>query len=511
VKIVVVEDEISSRNGLVNMIPKLDPSYEVVGMAADGKEGLEVVSQVRPDLIIMDIEMPEMDGLAMLERLREKRVLCKVLVLTAYSDFSYAKKAIELGIENYLLKPIKIPELKRSLETIARELDQEKGQLQLQERLFSLEQILRGCMMAELPVDEGLNRITKAKYGLDVKEPLALFTVWLGAEYQSSATKVQKLLEECTRRAGDYRSVVLVSTKYELVQVLFYQLRDPEAVQQRYSTGVIQMVCRDLKKVPVFTWVECEGLAGLPDGLAQVQKLQLWNLSFPEGTLISRRLLDNTHFVPLKYPLALETELRQAVMRRSPELLEQTSQKFMRYCRIKFHKPEEIHSACVRLGIYLTSLLKTMGIMRDTELSQMLIARVASAGDWEEIQEIFGQCARLLEEDHGENRGISPLVRQARQMIEEYYSQGITLEEIATKLHVSEEYLSVQFKRETGASFTETIRGVRMKRIKELLLHSNLKLNQIADMVGYSDAKYMSKVFREETGMLPAEFRKLNA
>ena len=96
------------------------------------------------------------------------------------------------------------------------------------------------------------------------------------------------------------------------------------------------------------------------------------------------------------------------------------------------------------------------------------------------------------------------------QYTKQYYNQGITLEEIAEKLHVSEEYLSSQFKKETGSTFSETIRRYRIENVKGLLLKSSLKLNQIADMVGYSDPKYMSKVFKEEVGMLPLEYRKKN-
>lgn len=107
--------------------------------------------------------------------------------------------------------------------------------------------------------------------------------------------------------------------------------------------------------------------------------------------------------------------------------------------------------------------------------------------------------------------GVSLLVQKAIQHIQEYYNQGITLEEVAAKLHVSEEYLSTQFKKQTGRTFTETIRKYRIENVKELLLKSTLKLNQIADMVGYSDPKYMSKVFKDEVGMLPAEYRKKNS
>ena len=90
------------------------------------------------------------------------------------------------------------------------------------------------------------------------------------------------------------------------------------------------------------------------------------------------------------------------------------------------------------------------------------------------------------------------------------YLKEHTLEELAERLCVTDEYLSTLIKKETGMSFTETLRKVRIERMKELLLHSGLKLNQIAEMVGYSDPKYMSKVFKEEVGMLPAQFRKQN-
>ena len=100
------------------------------------------------------------------------------------------------------------------------------------------------------------------------------------------------------------------------------------------------------------------------------------------------------------------------------------------------------------------------------------------------------------------------MVRKAVEMAKKYYSEGITLEETASRLYVSEEYLSTQFKKETQSSFTETVRKFRIEKIKDLLLNSKLKLNQIAELTGYSDPKYMSRVFKEEVGMLPTEFRK---
>lgn len=510
VKIVVIEDENSIRNGLVRMLPKLKDTYEVAGCASDGKEGLEVVSRTRPDLVIMDIQMPRMNGLEMLEILREKHVDCRIIVLTAYSDFTYAKKAIDLGIENYLLKPIKIPELQRTLEMIERSLMQEWEQEKLQERLLSLEQIFRGCMLAELPVEGALNQITREKYSLDIREPLVVFGIWLDEGYQSEAASIQQLMEECTGRTDDYRSVVLVSSKYQAVMTVLYQMRDKEKVKERYGKSVLPVVSRNLKDMPVFTWVECDGLEQLPAALTDMLELRKWNLSYPEGTMLSSQLVKETRFLPLKYPISLEVELRQAAALRQDRAVVKVMQRFVQYCREEPHEPWEIHEAIMRFAIYIISILKSIGAAQEVGFAQSLIARMTQSQRWKEIENILQEFAQALSRSNGDTPSLSPLVKQAQHMIKEYYSQGITLEEIARKLHVSEEYLSAQFKKETGVPFRDTIRDVRMKRVKELLLHSSLKLNQIADMVGYSDPKYMSKVFKEETGMLPAEFRKIN-
>lgn len=162
----------------------------------------------------------------------------------------------------------------------------------------------------------------------------------------------------------------------------------------------------------------------------------------------------------------------------------------------------------MRYCLSIINLAKNMGSMKDAISAQTIFQQITDAYTWGSIGRIVDGLYNSVTVETETGTDVSLLVKRARQLIEEYYNQGITLEETAQKLCVSEEYLSSQFKKETGASFTETVRKFRIDKVKELLLHSGLKLNQIADMVGYSDPKYMSKVFREEVGMLPAEYRK---
>ncbi len=102
------------------------------------------------------------------------------------------------------------------------------------------------------------------------------------------------------------------------------------------------------------------------------------------------------------------------------------------------------------------------------------------------------------------------MVQKAKRLIEEYYNMQITLEEAARQLGVSPEYLSRQYKKETGLSFTEDLRRLKVEKVKTLLVGTTLNLTRIAALTGFSDPKYMSRVFKEEVGLLPADYRKIS-
>lgn len=203
-RIVIVEDEAPIREGMEGILKKLNPSYELAGKAADGIEGLEVIRRVKPDLIIMDIRMPDMDGLTMLKKLREEGVASKALILSAYSDFSYAKQAMELGVSTYLLKPVKIQELKKVLKQMEEEV-QEKNH---QGTLLSLESMTRSALTGILEKTEETAAALEKKYDIKATDPMTVFIIWLGRFYDERKDIVLRILGEVDGHVQGFSSVV---------------------------------------------------------------------------------------------------------------------------------------------------------------------------------------------------------------------------------------------------------------------------------------------------------------
>jgi two-component system response regulator YesN len=121
-RIVVIEDEYNTRVGIVRLIGKLGSPYEVVGEAEDGIEGLQVIEETEPDMVITDIKMPHLSGIEMLERMESRGFRYQTIILTGYSEFEYARKALRLGVCEYLEKPIEVEDLQNTFEKVNREL-----------------------------------------------------------------------------------------------------------------------------------------------------------------------------------------------------------------------------------------------------------------------------------------------------------------------------------------------------------------------------------------------------
>jgi len=153
-KVVVVEDEILIREGICQLLGKMFPDIEIAGSAENGRGGLACILEADPDIVITDIRMPVMGGLEMIAEMQEKGYYPKVIVLTAYSEFSYAQKAVKLGVNDYLVKPIVIQEFSQTMKKVIHLRKQE--QKRMPESMGSLNNVLSGILHGTAILDESM-------------------------------------------------------------------------------------------------------------------------------------------------------------------------------------------------------------------------------------------------------------------------------------------------------------------------------------------------------------------
>lgn len=503
-----MEDEAPIRDGLEGILKKLNPVYQVVGKADNGREGLELIRRLRPDVIIVDIRMPDMDGLAMLKTLRKERLETKALIISAYSDFDYAREAMELGVLTYLLKPVRIGELKKALAGAEEELRQEERK----NMFLSLENIVSSAMAGLMVDGEEAAKTLQQEYGIRVSENLSLYVVWLGEYYEHYKDIVYRILTEVSEHSRDFECVITSFRDRFHFSMLIYHKREERDLESYFRDAVTPMLKTNTDNRAVCGWMDCGGLSELREAGKRLHELLDWNLTLDGRIMISENLIARLQVYPARYPPEMNVRLKQAVIKRDAGDFSVCLAEFISIFRGRCHDPKEMKE---NILVFLWTIIHTareyMALEETGMRIQVILERVMNAFTWEQVEEILNQLFAFVVKEKGEKRGgFSLLVQKAKRLIEEYYNMQITLEEAARQLGVSPEYLSRQYKKETGLSFTEDLRRLKVEKVKTLLVGTTLNLTRIAALTGFSDPKYMSRVFKEEVGLLPADYRKIS-
>lgn len=508
-RIVIVEDEAAIRNGLEHVLQKIHPDYEVAGTAPDGKSGLELIRRLAPDLVIADIRMPDMDGLTMLAHLRREGNTCRALILSAYSDFDYAKRAIELGVDGYLLKPVKFQELKEKLALSEKNLQKERQE----RRVYSPEKVLLAAAGGHVENYAGAEQWLREEHGISPGGEIGVLVVWLGNWYETYKEAVFSSLSPIGKTSGKFESCVCAQEKKNAEVVILYCISSWEEVVEYLRSVIVPMLGGVSKGHAVTALNRCCGLEHLEEAANEAYAALEYHLTEGMERLICCEEIPQMEMEQFPYPVDLEMRTRQAAAGGNYEELLRCGRNFKQRCREGRYAPDVVKAGCFRYFNMIYHTVQESGILsgRDKEMAETL-QRILAAVSWEELEELYDDFAReiIRGKQREKSEAQSLLVQKACSLIREFYSQGITLEETAAKLGVSPEYLSTRMKKETGMTFTETIKGCRIDRIKELLVSTNLKLIQIAEKTGYTDPKYMSRIFKEEVGMLPLEYRKIH-
>jgi two-component system response regulator YesN len=503
-KILIVEDEIRIREGIRKLLGKIDPDYIVVGEAEDGAEGLDMCRQLRPDLIITDVQMPQMDGLEMLRSIFEEGIHVKAIVLSAYSEFEYARGAMKLGVTEYLLKPISLNDLSRAIETIRLQIAEDKRKKP--EEIGTLEQTFREILGGRMEVSDEVGEYLSGRFGIDKKSRFVLLYAYLGAAYESEWENEIRRITGSLSTYPDISFSIIEEEYKKSLAIIVYKYKSGADLERWIQYQLLS----NLSDHSVMGFVEAEGIDNIKPCAEKLFPYMDWNITFQDSILISYPKITHVQTGLCVYPQDLETQIKAAICAADYSKVKLLMDKFVdTFGDGKVYLPREIKECYVRFIWAVLEIAKNIGISKASDIKQQkLLEQIMNAKTRTELKDICRMVSSALESDGTESESTNLTIKRAKRLIHEFYNTGITLDEIAGKLNITPEYLGTQFHKETGVTFSNYMKNYRISKAKELLVGTSMKLYEIAQRVGYNDSKYFSKVFKDVTGQLPADYRK---
>ena len=359
-KILVVEDEIRIREGICNLINKINASYEVVGQATNGREGLELARLHSPDVIITDIMMPELDGISMLKELGEISELPRTIVVSAYSEFSYAQAALRLGVSEYLIKPVTIDELTKALEHLESELSNENN---VPESLGSLNNVFTGLINGNLLADEALENYVTNRYGMSHPCKLIEISAYLGYFYDENISEAKINLVQMLEAYGGIEYLMLELPREMSLLIIVYQYDNQDELER--------WIQNYMRSHPVTMERMCMGMIRV-DGLQEIQcNYRLihshldWNMVLGDDVLITFPKVTKLHASSSIYPIEIENKMKVAMCASDTAGTLNEVRRFTEYFFDgKLYSPKDIKEAYTR---FIWTALAIAKDMADTE------------------------------------------------------------------------------------------------------------------------------------------------
>lgn len=503
-RVIIVEDEMKIRTGMARLI-SAHTVHEVVGEAKNGKEGLELIQKLHPDLVISDIRMPVMDGLEMLAEMRKAGIFTFCVVLSGFSEFEYAQKAIEYGVEAYLLKPLAPEDVIQMLDGIQKKLD-ERQEKQGETKEGLLRSILSGKHAGS---EKEIELFRKAgDYHQDL--PCYLLAVYIGDADAAYADVVYSLFEKCCfREKGGRGDWVLLEDAQQIFCLLQGDFTEEELCKE-IDRGAYRMLPEE--EHPCWALCEMSDWLAFSEKKEELLKLQEYGVRLGYRRVLRACDTEQCESMEYVYPKQFEALLRSELCKGNGEKLEEVTERIINEIRKMTWEPRRFKRTYRKLIQFVGSVLQETDSAAGKAVEELelenLTAKAVTLG---ELERIFQKMIETILASKDKKEDIrNYTILRAINYIKEHYRENISLDQMAEYLEMTPEYLSTLFNREMGINFTTFLKEFRISHAKRLLKGSSLKVYEIAAEVGYNDSKYFNRVFKEVTGVSPGDYRQQN-
>lgn len=520
-RILIADDEGIVTDSLQFIIEKNFGRDCQVCVAKNGRQAIEQAERFRPDIAMLDIQMPGINGLKAMEEIRAQNPKVKALILTAYDNFEYAKEALRLGAVNYLMKPVNKKVIVEQLTNIMHTIDQERQKRQedltAKEKMEAvIPMIENGFVVSLIIQNEYQDSGQQYRSLLDIQEEYGIIMVleWGETRKQDGPDSLVGSGVKAHRHYDRMTELVKVHFKAYAGSIMGNKLVcviPTEASQLEYGDRL-----RMIEKARALV-TALKNATGI-EFKAGIGSVRPWESMFDsyEEALNSLRHGKRkvTHIDDLivrdteeKKKMLMENMVLDAVRGGLEHDVRQEATVFAGWILKK--QDYSLSEARYRL-LELLLLARRLVTEQDKVLpgGEKMAGRLLEAEDPEELRQVFVdsmvEMSRAMEIRSQEQDGI---ITKARDYIRQNFTKDLALEEVARAVNISPYYFSKLFKEETGTNFTEYLTGLRIETAKSLLKNRELSIKQVCLDSGYANPNYFSRIFKKWTGVTPTEFR----
>jgi len=498
--LLIVDDEEIILSGLEEYIDWRALDISTVYTASSADEALDVLREKHVDIVLTDIRMPVHDGLYLTEKIKKDYEDIKVLILSGYNDFEYAKGAIHLGVEDYLLKPVDFNELNKSVIVILKKIEEEKKIRHLKEEFDSqkIDQFFNDLIFGNAKNNTLSSMPVVMPRGNYFVVRMMILDKGILSEHKKN---LKKSITHATNMNRDISAYYLFNNMAQELTMIVYTQSETN-LEDLYSA--------------ILSRISFSVVMG-----ASSQKKSLSNISraYDEaGDAACYQYIDNDSSIifysrikqNFTKSISENTQVRKCVI----ELLPQGKHKLSMYLDSLLDKHRkgsgfdpEVYGDLLRAYICIYNYHLRLNVEHHIDV-YIHIKRLFSSNTYNEIKLAISDYLDSCYRDDSYNDSIqTSIIEKAKDHIENYYYQNITLNNLSDILYIHPNYLSRLFKEETGQNFSKYLMNVRIDTAKKLLSNKKLRIHQIAEMVGYGSNKYFVKVFKELTGLAPKEYQ----
>ncbi len=526
-KVFICEDESIVREGLRDMIPWEKYGFEFVGDAPDGEMALPMIRKLKPDVLITDITMPFMDGLSLSKTVTKELPNIKIIVISGYSDFEYARKAIEIGVEQYLLKPVTKTDMINALEGVRKKITEENEQkdyVKLYEQEFKKFERLSHRVFFEklvegsLSVQEIYEEADKLHLNLSADGyNIVIFSI-RDLDQSTYSDEASGVTENLLNQFLQYPDYIIFRCNLFSYAVL---IKGDEESLKRMEEKCVKMIGQHCEQASatldwhVAVGVATNRLSGLSSCYQDANRAFAYRHIFPNQHIFTSEQIKSEQYVPDESELHKIDAgkfdpmiIRYFVQTGTAGEVETFADDYLKSLE------SSINSILFRYYLLVSIRVNVELALKEADVDSEQIANSLPTFDTnitaEEVKPYLNEALSIaikMRDAEAQKRG-NDIINNAVDYINEHYAdEDISLDSVAEEINISANYLSALFSNKVGLSFVEYITKKRMAKAKILLRNTSKRSGEIANEIGYRDPRYFSFVFKKNQGCTPSQYR----